>query len=158
MSSSGSDQGTRQSKSLAKSLAESPAENPEKDIKLISSFLKKMDIDPIETQKAPNIWCIQQQNAEIFIIVSGGFMILQSKIMILPRSNISTLYRKLLELNDNIQESLGAAFGINKNNEIILKMLRPITNLGLNEFTYYLTSIAYVAEKQMAELKSRFNV
>lgn len=158
MSSSGSDQGTRQSKSLAKSLAESPAENPEKDIKLISSFLKKMNIDPIETQKAPNIWRVQQQNAEIFIIVSGGFMILQSKIMILPRSNISTLYRKLLELNDNIQESLGAAFGINKNNEIILKMLRPITNLGLNEFTYYLTSIAYVAEKQMTELKSRFNV
>ena len=128
-----------------------------KDIDLIVSFLKKMDIDTEKTKKAPNIWSIKQKKAEIFIIVAGGFVILQSKIMMLPRSNMSTFYRKLLELNDNVQESLGAAFGINKNSEIILKMLRPMTNLGLNEFIYYLTSMAYVAEKQITALKERFN-
>jgi len=128
-----------------------------KDINLIVSFLKKMDIDTKKANKAPNIWSITQKDAEIFVIVAGGFVILQSKIMSLPRSNLSTFYRKLLEVNDNVQESLGAAFGINKNNEIILKMLRPITNLGLNEFIYYLTSIAYVADKQMTTLRKRFN-
>lgn len=129
----------------------------ENDIRLIESFLKKMKIDSHSIQKAPHIWCVQQQKAEIFILVSGGFVILQSRIMTLPRSNITTFYRKLLELNDNVQESLGASFGINKNNEIILKMLRPTLNLSLNEFIYYLTSIAYVAEKQIGSLKERFN-
>ena len=76
--------------------------------------------------------------------------------MSLPKSNISTFYRKILELNDNVEESLGASFGINKNNEIILKMLRPMTNLGLNEFIYYMTSIAFVADKQIIALKERF--
>lgn len=128
-----------------------------KDIELIDSYLKKMDIDPQKTKKAPNIWCIEQDKAEIFIIVAGGFVILQSKIMSLPKSNISTFYRKLLELNDNVEESLGASFGINKNNEIILKMLRPMTSLGLNEFIYYLTSIAFVADKQITALKERFS-
>ena len=127
-----------------------------KDIELIDSYLKKMDIDPQKIKKAPNIWYIEQNNAEIFIIVAGGFVILQSKIMSLPKSNISTFYRKLLELNDNVEESLGASFGINKNNEIILKMLRPLTHLGLNEFIYYLTSIAFVADKQLTLLKERF--
>lgn len=131
--------------------------NQQKDIDLIASFLKKMDIDPKEAEKAPNIWSIKQTSAEIFVIVAGGFLILQAKIMVLPRSNISTFYRKLLELNDNVQESLGTSFGINKSNEIILKMLRPMTNIGLNEFMYYLTSIAYVADKQTKELKARFN-
>ncbi|HBQ21454.1 MAG: hypothetical protein A2Z91_04465 [Deltaproteobacteria bacterium GWA2_38_16] len=128
-----------------------------KDIELIASYLKKMDIDPEQTKKAPNIWRLEQNKAEIFIIVAGGFIIFQSKIMALPKSNISTFYRKLLELNENVEESLGASFGINKHNEIILKMLRPSTNLGLNEFIYYLTSIAFVAEKQMDMLKERFN-
>ena len=128
-----------------------------KDIDLIVSYLKKMDIDTEKTKKADNIWSIKQNKAEIFIIVAGGFVIFQSKIMMLPRSNMSTFYRKLLELNDNVQESLGAAFGINKNSEIILKMLRPMTNIGLNEFIYYLTSMAYVAEKQITALKERFN-
>ena len=127
-----------------------------KDIELIDSYLKKMDIDSEKTKKAPNIWCIEQNNAEIFIIAAGGFVILQSKIMSLPKSNISTFYRKILELNDNVEESLGASFGINKNNEIILKMLRPMTNLGLNEFIYYMTSIAFVADKQIIALKERF--
>ena len=128
-----------------------------KDIELIDSYLKKMDIDPQKIKKAPNIWCVEQNKAEIFIIAAGGFVILQSKIMALPKSNISTFYRKLLELNDNVEESLGAAFGINKNNEIILKMLRPMTHLGFNEFIYYLTSIAFVADKQIALLKERFS-
>jgi len=127
-----------------------------KDIDLIASYLKKMDIDTEKTKKAPNIWSIKQNKAEIFIIVAGGFVIFQSKIMMQPRSNMSTFYRKLLELNDNVQESLGAAFGINKNSEIILKMLRPMSNIGLNEFIYYLTSMAYVAEKQITALKERF--
>ena len=127
-----------------------------KDIELIASYLKKMDIDPEQTKKAPNIWRLEQNKAEIFIIVAGGFIIFQSKIMALPKSNISTFYRKILELNDNVEESLGASFGINKNNEIILKMLRPMTNLGLNEFIYYMTSIAFVADKQIMALKERF--
>ncbi len=131
--------------------------NPEKDIERICSFLKKMDLDPEMLKKAPNIWCVTQKNAEIFIIVAGGFLILQSKIMVLPRSNIITFYRKLLELNDNVQESLGASFGINKNNEIILKMLRPTSNLEFSEFSYYLTSMTYVAEKQIPLFRERFN-
>ena len=129
----------------------------EKDIALIASFLKKMDLDPKDHSRAPNIWSVKQKSAEVFIIVAGGFLILQSKVMSLPKSNLSTFYRKLLELNDNVQESLGAAFGINKNNEIILKMLRPMTNLGFNEFMYYLTSISFVAEKQIDTLPKRFN-
>lgn len=127
------------------------------EIELIPSFLKELGIDPEAARKAPNIWHVAQNGSDIFIIVVKGFMILQSKIMTLPRSNISTFYRKLLELNDNVEESLGAAFGINKNNEIILKMLRPITNLTLNEFSYYLTGIAHVTTKQTQELKERFN-
>ena len=129
----------------------------EKDVSLVASFLKKMDLDPKDHERAPNIWSVKQNSAEIFIIVAGGFLIFQSKIMSLPKSNLSTFYRKLLELNDNVQESLGAAFGINKNNEIILKMLRPMTNLGFNEFMYYLTSIAFVSEKQIDALPKRFN-
>lgn len=127
------------------------------EIELIPSFLKELGIDPEAAKKAPNIWHVAQNGSDIFIIVVKGFMILQSKIMPLPHSNISTFYRKLLELNDNVEESLGAAFGINKNNEIILKMLRPTTNLTLNEFSYYLTSIAHVTTKQNQELKERFN-
>ena len=129
----------------------------QKDIQLVSSFLKQMEIDPEETKKAPNIWCVSQKTTQIYIIIAGGFIIFQAKIMSLPKSNLSTFYRKLLELNDNAQESLGAAFGINKNNEIILKMLRPTSNLGIGEFTYYLTSVAYVAETQTKLLKERFN-
>jgi len=127
------------------------------EIELITSFLKELEIDPEASKKAPNIWLLHQQGADVYIIVVKGLMILQSRIMALPHSNISTFYRKLLELNDNVEESLGAAFGINRNNEIILKMLRPTGNLTLNEFTYYLTSIAHVAAKQTKELKERFN-
>lgn len=127
------------------------------EIELVTSFLKELGIDSEAAKKAPNIWFLSQQGADIYIIVVKGFMILQSKIMALPHSNISTFYRKLLELNDNVEDSLGAAFGINHNNEIILKMLRPTTNLTLSEFTYYLTSIAHVAAKQTKELKERFN-
>lgn len=127
------------------------------EIELVTSFLKELGIDAEAAKKAPNIWLLQQQGADVYIIVVKGFMILQSKIMALPHSNISTFYRKLLELNDNVEDSLGAAFGINHNNEIILKMLRPTTNLTLSEFTYYLTSIAHVAAKQTKELKERFN-
>lgn len=129
----------------------------QKDIELITSYLKQMDIDPKEAQKAPNIWKVQQNEAEIFIIVAGNFVIFQSKVMSLPKTNISTFYRKLLEINDNVEESLGASFGINKNNEIILKMLRPTSNLGFPEFSYYLTSILYVAEKYLTYLISKFN-
>lgn len=127
------------------------------EIELVTSFLKELGIDAEAAKKAPNIWLLQQQGADVYMIVVKGFMILQSKIMALPHSNISTFYRKLLELNDNVEESLGAAFGINRNNEIILKMLRPTPNLTLSEFTYYLTSIAHVAAKQTKELKERFN-
>ncbi len=129
-----------------------------KDTELIESYLKSMDLNPESLRKAPNIWMITQNEVEIFMIAAGGFLILQSKVMGLPKSNQSTFYRKLLELNDNVEESLGAAFGINKNNEIILKMLRPMTNIGLKEFIYYLTSITFVAEKQSRLLKERFNV
>lgn len=129
----------------------------QKDIDLITSCLKQMDIDPKKAQKAPHIWMIQQNEAEIFIIAAGGFVIFQSKIMSLPKTNLSTFYRKLLEVNDNVEESLGASFGINKNNEIILKMLRPTSQLGFQEFSYYLTSILYVAEKYVTYLKSKFN-
>lgn len=127
------------------------------DIELIASFLKDLGIDPESAKKAPNIWSISQNGSDIYIIVVKGFMILQSKIMPLPHSNISTFYRKLLELNDDVEESLGASFGINRNNEIILKMLRPTTNLTLNEFSYYLTSISHVTTQQTRELKERFN-
>ncbi|MEK7790269.1 MAG: YbjN domain-containing protein [Deltaproteobacteria bacterium] len=127
------------------------------DIELIASFLKDLGIDPESVKKAPNIWSVSQNGSAIYIIVVKGFMILQSKIMSLPHSNISTFYRKLLELNDNVEESLGASFGINRNNEIILKMLRPTTNLTFNEFSYYLTSISHVTTQQTRELKERFN-
>ncbi|MBI4041611.1 MAG: YbjN domain-containing protein [Deltaproteobacteria bacterium] len=127
-----------------------------RDIDTIDAYLRKMSFNPDELKKAPNIWKITQNKAEIFVIVAGGFIILQSKIMNCPKSNITTLYRKILELNDNVEQSLGAAFGINKNNEIILKMLRPMSNLGLNDFIYYLTSIAFVADQQMKELRGRF--
>lgn len=127
------------------------------DIELIASFLKDLGIDPESVKKAPNIWSISQNGSDIYIIVVKGFMILQSKIMPLPHSNISTFYRKLLELNDDVEESLGASFGINRNNEIILKMLRPTTNLTLNEFSYYLTSISHVTTQQTQKLKERFN-
>jgi len=127
------------------------------EIELITSFLKEVGVDPEAAKKAPNIWHLSQNGMDVYIIVVKGFMILQSKIMTLPHSNISTFYRKLLELNDNVEDSLGAAFGINRNNEIILKMLRPTSNLTLNEFTYYLTSITHVAAKQTKELKERFN-
>lgn len=127
------------------------------DIELIASFLKDLGIDPESVKKAPNIWSISQNGSDIYIIVVKGFMILQSKIMTLPHSNISTFYRKLLELNDDVEESLGASFGINRNNEIILKMLRPTTNLTLNEFSYYLTSISHVTTQQTQKLKERFN-
>jgi len=132
------------------------SEKKQTDIELIISYLKHLNIDDKETQKAPNIWVVRQNDADIYIIVAGGFVILQSKIMDVPKANTPTLYRKILELNDNIQESLGAAFGVNKNNEVILKMLRPTSNLSLNDFTYYLTSIAYVADKQIKALKTRF--
>ncbi len=127
------------------------------EIELITSFIKEVGIDPEAAKKAPNIWRLSQNGMDVYIIVVKGFMILQSKIMTLPHSNISTFYRKLLELNDNVEESLGAAFGINRNNEIILKMLRPTSNLTFNEFTYYLTSMTHVATKQTKELKERFN-
>lgn len=127
------------------------------EIELIASFLKDLGIDTESVKKAPNIWSVSHNGSDIYIIVVKGFMILQSKIMTLPHSNISTFYRKLLELNDNVEESLGASFGINRNNEIILKMLRPATNLTLNEFSYYLTSISHVTTKQTRELKERFN-
>lgn len=127
------------------------------EIELVTSFLKELGIDAEAAKKAPNIWLLPQQGSDVYMIVVKGFMILQVKIMALPRSNISTFYRKLLELNDNVEESLGAAFGINRNNEIILKMLRPTPNLTLSEFTYYLTSIAHVAAKQTKDLKERFN-
>lgn len=127
------------------------------DIELIFSFLKKLDIDPKETQKAPNIWRVKQAHSEIFIIVAGGFVIFQCKIMNVPKFNTATLYRKLLELNDNVQESLGSSFGVNKNNEIILKMLRPLSHLEFTEFSYYLTSIAHVAEKHKPFLNEKFD-
>jgi hypothetical protein len=122
---------------------------------LSANFTKlKDEISNVEVASAD---LLHLDGMDVYIIVVKGFMILQSKIMTLPHSNISTFYRKLLELNDNVEDSLGAAFGINRNNEIILKMLRPTSNLTLNEFTYYLTSITHVAAKQTKELKERFN-
>lgn len=127
------------------------------DTQKIEEFLIQLEINLEQARKTPNIWAIAQGTVDVYIIVAGGFLIIQSKIMDIPKSNLLTFYRKLLELNDNAEESLGASFGINKNSEVILKILRPTSHLNFEEFSYYLTSVTYVADKFATYLRQKFS-
>ena len=127
------------------------------DTQKIEEFLVKLEINLEQARKTPNIWSIAQGAVDVYIIVAGGFLIIQSKIMDMPKSNLLTFYRKILELNDNAEESLGASFGINKNSEVLLKVLRPTSHLNFEEFSYYLTSVTYVADKFATYLRQKFS-
>ncbi|MBI2608816.1 MAG: YbjN domain-containing protein [Deltaproteobacteria bacterium] len=128
------------------------------DVEKIEGFLKKLKIDPQKAQQGDNAWLIRQGNAHIFVLVAGGFLIFQSPMIATPKTNIQTLYRLLLELNDNASETLGTAFGINTHNEIVLKSLYPFQSLSFEAFSYFITSIAHVADKYRKQLKEKFDV
>ncbi|MBI2027162.1 MAG: YbjN domain-containing protein [Deltaproteobacteria bacterium] len=125
--------------------------------KIIEDYLQKMNIDPSSVILQENTWLIHQKNSSVCIMTIGGFIIFQSPIMHCPKQNVQTFYRKLLELNENAEETLGASFGINSHNEIMLKFLYPIQNMDFDTFSYLLTSIAHVADKQSKELKEKFD-
>jgi len=129
-----------------------------KDVSKIEEFLKQLKIDPEKARHGDNMWSLKQGEARIFIITAGGFLIFQSPIMAPPKQNLQTFYRTILELNDNATETLGASFGINSNNEVILKSLYPMENINSKTFSYFLTSMAHVAEKYLAELRHKFNM
>ena len=126
--------------------------------KIIEDFLQKMNIDPSSVLLQENAWIIHQKNSSICIMTVGGFVIFQSPIMHCPKQNIATFYRRLLEINENAEESLGASFGINPHNEVILKFIFPLEGMAFETFSYLLTSIAHVADKQSQVLKEKFDV
>ncbi len=129
-----------------------------KDVKKIEDLLKQIKIDPEKAKHGDNMWSVKQGNAHIFIITAGGFIIFQSPIMAVPKQNLSTLYRKLLELNEDATETLGMSFGINNaQNEVILKSLYPLKDLNFSTFSYFLTSMAHVADKYCKYFREKFN-
>ena len=128
-----------------------------KDIIKIEDLLKQIKIDPEKAKHGDNMWSVKQGSAIIFIITAGGFVIFQSPIMEVPKQNLATLYRKLLELNEDAGETLGTSFGISVQNEIVLKSLYPLKDLNFNTFSYSLTSIAHVADKYCTYFREKFN-
>ena len=119
----------------------------DQDILLIESYFIKMGIDPKKAREKDNIFAVVQGNAKIYVLVVGGFFIAQSRVTLVPRKNPTTFYKKLLELNEDTAETLGTAFGVNKDDEVIVKMLKTTRNLSFDDFVYILTTVAYVADK-----------
>ena len=117
------------------------------DVSMVESYFTKMGIDPNLARESGNIFAVIQGNAKIYVLVAGGFLIAQSRVTIVPKKNLTVFYRKLLDLNDNPAETMGTAFGINADDEVIVKMLKATRNLSFDDFVYILTTVAYVAEK-----------
>jgi hypothetical protein len=130
----------------------------EEDIKKIEEYFVQLGIDPKKALVAPNTWTFKQNDLDVFVIATAGFFIVQSTIMNTPKENLANFYRTLLELNDNAEQTMGATFGINSKNEVVLKILRPIGELDQEEFTYNVTTVAFVGDKYQKQLTRDFDV
>ncbi len=127
------------------------------DIEKIESFLTHLKFDKDKIKCGDNMWSFRQGAATVFVITAGGFVIFQAVIMTVPKQNLTYIYRMCLELNDDASETLGASFGINSNNEIIVKSLLPLADMNFSSFSYFLTSVAHVADKYTKHFKEKFN-
>ena len=131
--------------------------NSATDIEKVENFLTHMKIDKDKTRCGDNMWSFRQGAAHVFIMTAGGFVIFQSVLMAVPKQNLMYIYRQCLELNDNANETLGTSFGINSHNEIVVKSLYPLSGITFETFSYFLTSIAHVADKYTKQFKEKFN-
>ena len=129
--------------------------NSNPDIEKIEGFLTQIKIDKDKARCGDNMWSFRQGTAHVFIITAGGFIIFQSVIATVPKQNLTYIYRKCLELNDNATETLGTSFGINPHNEIVIKALYPINDMTFSSFSYFLTSLAHVANKYIKFFKEK---
>ena len=125
------------------------------DVEKIENFLNEMKIDKVKARCSENMWSFRQGAAHVFIITAGGFVIFQSVVMTVPKQNLMYLYRNCLELNDNAAETLGTSFGINSHNEIVIKSLYPLNEMSFSAFSYFLTSMAHVADKYIKYFKEK---
>ena len=125
------------------------------DVEKIENFLNEMKIDKVKARCSENMWSFRQGAAHVFIITAGGFVIFQSVVMTVPKQNLMYLYRNCLELNDNAAETFGTSFGINSHNEIVIKSLYPLNEMSFSAFSYFLTSMAHVADKYIKYFKEK---
>jgi len=125
------------------------------DVEKIENFLNEMKIDKVKARCSENMWSFRQGTAHVFIITAGGFVIFQSVVMTVPKQNLMYLYRNCLELNDNAAETLGTSFGINSHNEVVIKSLYPLNEMSFGAFSYFLTSMAHVADKYIKYFKEK---
>ena len=126
---------------------------------MIAHYFKSRGMDPRQQElKAAEGcgWWLKQGTAKVYIFVQdapgGPVLRLTSPLVYLPESNRESFYRKLLDINCNLNSCALAAH----DNVVLVVAQRPTQGLIQEEVDELAWSVAYVADLLDHELAQEF--
>lgn len=126
---------------------------------MIEHIFKQRGLHPHEHQVVPNqqgAWCLTEENATIYIYVhdtvTGPTLRVTSPILNLPATNREKFYRKLLDINTDLNNCSLATY-----QDIILVVAqRHTAGLSEQELDEIVSNVAFVAGTLEGKLISEF--